>query len=103
LEVETSSAKETMLFDGTMEKEKYLGTISPLGKVRLKLPDEKFYTIVAVEKENYAERRSQAAQFNVLTYYSNTQPYSVTVTPSSTCGSGTWVFTNNTSFWVQIK
>jgi uncharacterized protein YaiE (UPF0345 family) len=99
----TSIAKETLLFDGTVEGSKYLGTISPLGSVNLKLLDEKFYTIVAVEKENYEERTSQAAQFNVLTYYSNTQPYSVTVSPSNTYGSGSWVFTNNTSFWVQIK
>jgi hypothetical protein len=103
LEVKTSIATETLLFNGTVEKDKYLGTISPLGSVHLKLPEEKFYTIVAVEKGNYEEWKSQAAQFNVLTYYSNIQPYSVTVSPSSTYGSGSWVFNNNTTFWVQIK
>jgi hypothetical protein len=103
LEVKTNVAQETILFDGTVEKDKYLGTISPLGKVNLKLPEEKFYTIVAVEKGNYEERGSQAAQFSVLTYYSNTQPYSVTVSPSSTYGSGSWVFNNKTTYWVLIK
>jgi hypothetical protein len=103
LKVTTSVAKETLLFNGTVEKGKYLGTISPLGSVQLRLPDEKFYTIVAVDKANYEERQAQAAQFNVLVYYSNTQPYSVTVSPVSTYGGGSWVFNNNTGFWVQIK
>jgi hypothetical protein len=103
LEVSTNIAQETLLFDGTVDKDHYLGTISPLGKVNLKMSEERFFTILAVEKSNYEERRSQAAQFSVLTYYSNTQPYSVTVTPSSTYGNGSWVFNNNTSFWVQIK
>jgi hypothetical protein len=103
LEVKNSIAKDTLIFNGTVEKENYLGTISPLGSVHLKLPEEKFYTIVAVEKENYEERLAQAAQFNVLTYHSNSQAYSVTVSPSNTYGGGTWVFNNNTSFWVQIK
>jgi hypothetical protein len=98
LEVKTDAAQETLLFDGTVEKDKYLGTISSLGKVNLKLPDEKFYTIVAVEKGNYEEKGAQAAQFSVLTYYSNTQPYSVTVSPSSTYGSGSWVFNNKTTY-----
>jgi hypothetical protein len=103
LTVSNSVAKDILLFNGTVEKGNYLGTVSPLGNVKIKLPDEKFYTIVAVEKENYEERQTQAAQFNVLTYYSNMQPYSVTVSPASTYGSGTWVFNNNTTYWVQIK
>jgi hypothetical protein len=103
LTVKTTSAKETLLFNGTVEKTTYLGTISSMGSVTLKMPEEKFYTIVAVEKENYTERKEQADQFNVLTYYSNTQSYTVTVSPSSTYGGGTWVFNNNTSFWVQLK
>jgi hypothetical protein len=103
LKVTTSVAKETLLFNGTVDKANYLGTVSPLGNVQLKLPDEKFYTIVAVDKANYEERQAQAAQFNALTYYSNTQPYSVTVSPATAYGGGSWVFNNNTTFWVQIK
>jgi hypothetical protein len=67
------------------------------------MPEEKFYTIIAVQKLNYEERRVQAAQFNSLTYYSNTQPYTVSVSPSNTFGGGNWVFNNNTNYWVQVK
>jgi hypothetical protein len=59
--------------------------------------------VIAVEKENYEERKAQASQFNVLTYYSNSQPYSVSVSPSNTYGGGNWVFNNNTKYWVQVK
>ncbi|MDR0706929.1 MAG: InlB B-repeat-containing protein, partial [Treponema sp.] len=103
LEITNSIAKQTLLFNGTVEAANYIGTVDSLSSVKVKLPDEKFYTIVAVDKENYEERQTQAAQFNVLTYYSNTQPYSIRVSPSNTYGGGTWVFNNKTSFWVQIK
>lgn len=103
LTIRNAIAAEVLLFNGTVDKDNYIGTISSLGSVIVKLPDEKFYTIVAVDKANYEERRAQAAQFNVLTYYSNIQPYTVSVTPSSTYGGGNWVFNNNTSYWVQIR
>jgi hypothetical protein len=103
LEIKNGVNNNILLFTGTLEKENYIGTVPPLGAVHVKLPEEKFYTIVAVDKGNYEERQAQAAQFNVLTYYSNIQPYSVTVSPSSTYGTGTWVFNNKTTFWVQIK
>ncbi|MDR1901804.1 MAG: hypothetical protein LBQ88_05910 [Treponema sp.] len=86
-----------------MEGGNYIGTVSSLGDVKVRLPEEKFYTIVAVDKRNYEERQAQASQFNTLTYYSNIQGYTVRVSPSSTYGGGNWVFNNNTSFWVQIK
>jgi hypothetical protein len=103
LEIRNTVNSSTLLFSGTLESGNYIGTVAPLSSVKVKLPEEKFYTILAVEKENYEERQAQAAQFNVLTYHSNTQPYSVTVSPSNTYGGGTWIFNNNTSFWVQIK
>jgi hypothetical protein len=103
LEIRNTVNSSTLLFTGTLEAANYIGTVGPLSSIKVKLPEEKFYTILAVDKENYGERQTQAAQFNVLTYYSNTQTYSVTVSPSATYGSGTWVFNNKTSFWVQIK
>jgi hypothetical protein len=103
LEITNSIAKKTLLFNGTVDPANYIGAVDSLSSLKVKLPEEKFYTIVAVDKENYEERQSQAAQFNVLTYYSDTQPYSISVSPSNTYGGGTWVFNNKTDFWVQIK
>jgi hypothetical protein len=84
LTIRNSIAKETLLFSGTLDGENYIGTVSSLGSVNIKLPEERFYTIVAVEKENYKERREQASQYSVLTYYSNSMAYFVMVSPSST-------------------
>jgi len=103
LTINNSITGEVLLFIGTVEKDNYIGTVSSLGSVKIKLPEEKFYTIVAVQKTNYEERLAQAAQFNNLTYYSNIQGYTVSVSPSSTWGGGNWVFNNNTNYWVQVK
>jgi hypothetical protein len=103
LTITNQIASEVLLFEGTVDKDKYIGTAGSLSSVKIKMPEEKFYTIVAVDKANYIERRGQAAQFNSLTYYSNLQPYTVPVTPSSTWGGGNWVFNNNTNYWVQVK
>jgi hypothetical protein len=103
LTINNSIASEVLLFEGKVDKANYIGTVSSLGSVKIRMPDEKFYTIIAVQKANYEERLAQAAQFNSLTYYSNTQPYTVSVQPSSTWGGGNWVFNNNTNYWVQVK
>jgi hypothetical protein len=103
LTVGNKIAKEVLLFIGTVDGSNYIGTVGPLGSVTIKLPDNKFYTIVAVEKSNYEERKAQAAQFSTLTYHSATQAYTISVSPASTYGGGNWVFNNNTAYWVQVK
>jgi hypothetical protein len=103
LTITNSIASEVLLFEGKVDKDNYIGTVGSLSSVKVRMPEQKFYTIVAVEKANYVERRAQASQFNSLTYYSNTQAYTVTVAPSSTWGGGNWVFNNNTNYWVQVK
>jgi hypothetical protein len=103
LTITNTIASEVLLFEGKVDKANYIGTIGSLGSVRIKLPDQKFYTIVAVQKSNYEERRAQAAQFNSLTYYSDTQPYTISVSPSTMWGGGNWVFNNNTNYWVQVR
>jgi hypothetical protein len=103
LSITNTIKDEVLLFEGKVDKDNYIGTVGSFGTVKIKMLDEKFYTIIAVQKSNYEERRAQAAQFNSLTYYSNTQPYSVSVSPSTTWGGGNWVFNNNTNYWVQVK
>jgi hypothetical protein len=103
LSITNNIASEVLLFEGKVDKDNYIGTVGSLGTVKIRMADEKFYTIIAVQKANYEERLTQAAQFNSLTYYSNTQPYSVSVSPSTTWGGGNWVFNNNTNYWVQVK
>jgi len=103
LKVTNNAASDVLLFNGTVSGENYLGTVESLGSVLMKLPEEKFYSIVSVAKTNYEEKANQAAQLSYLTYYSNTQGYTVTVSTSSASGSGTWLINNPTSYWVMFK
>ncbi|MCL2186016.1 MAG: hypothetical protein FWB86_09225 [Treponema sp.] len=103
LTINNTIASEVLLFEGKVEKDNYIGTINSLGTIKVRMPDQKFYTIIGVNKANYAERGAQAAQFNELTYYSDTQAYTISVSPSSTWGGGNWVFDNNTIYWVEVK
>jgi hypothetical protein len=96
-------ASQTLLFIDTVDKDNYIGTVGSLSSIKVKLPAEKFYTIVAVDKTTYEEQGLKASQSNVLTHYSNTMAYSVSVTPLVTYGGGTWIFNNNTAYWVQIR
>jgi len=82
----------------------YIGTADKLNSIKVKLPEQKFYTIVAVDKALWEEKGEQANYFSDLTYYSSTQPYSMAVRPSSTAfGGGKWIITNRTSYWVSFK
>ncbi|MDR2071263.1 MAG: hypothetical protein LBP81_07620 [Treponema sp.] len=51
LEIRNTVNSSTLLFNGTLEGGNYIGTIEPLSSVQVKLPEEKFYTILAVDKE----------------------------------------------------
>lgn len=103
LTVENRAASKVLIFNGTVEGANFLGVIDSLSKVTLKLPEEKFYSIVAVDARNYEERTTQAAQTSEFTYYSNTQPYAVSVSTSGSSGSGSLLINNSTDYWVSIK
>jgi hypothetical protein len=103
LTITNTVAKQSLLFIETVDKDNYIGTVGSLSSVKVKLPAEKFYTIVAVDKATYEEQGLKASQSNVLTHYSNTMAYSVSVTPLVAYGGGTWIFNNNTAYWAQIR
>jgi hypothetical protein len=103
LEIRNSMASKVLLFTDSLSPANYVGTVESLSTIRVKLPEQKFYTIVAVDKATWEERGDQAAQFSDLTYYSNTQPYSMTVHTSDTYGGGDWIINNNTNYWVSFK
>jgi len=103
LTINNTIASEVLLFDGKVDKDAYLGTISSLGSVRVKLPEQKFYTIVAVQKAKYEERGAQAIQFSEMAYYSDTQTFTISVSPSAMWGGGNWVFDNFTKYWIEVR
>ena len=103
LTVENKAAAKVLLFNGTVEGNNFLGIVDSLGKVSLKLPDEKFYSFVAVDAKNYEEKTTQAAQTSEFTYYSNTQAYNVSVSTSASSGTGTMLISNPTAYWLTIK
>jgi hypothetical protein len=103
LTINNSLASEVLLFYEKVDKDNYIGTIGSLGSIRVKMPEQKFYAIVAVQKDNYIERKAQASQFHEMAYYSDTQQYTISVSPSSMWGGGNWRFNNYTNFWVEVK
>ena len=69
LTIQNQAATDVLLFNGSVTPENYLGTVNSLGSVLLKMPDEKFYSIVAVDKSVYEEKATQASQTSYFTYY----------------------------------
>jgi len=102
LTVQNSYNSPVLLFHTDFTPENYIGTAGSLSTVKVKLPDEKFYTIVAVDKADYEERRFQASQFSNLTYYSRTQAFDVKVDSGLTSGNRQWVLNNNTKYWCKV-
>jgi len=94
---------EVLLFYEKVDKDRYIGTVGSLGTVRVKMPEQNFYSIIAIQKSNYIERRAQAAQFHEMAYYSNTQAYTIAVSPSSFWGGAIWRFNNHTKYWVEVR
>jgi hypothetical protein len=103
LEIRNSVSSPALLFTDSVAPANYIGTVDSVSTIKVKLPEQKFYTIVAVDKALYEERGAQASQYSDLTYYSNTQPYSMAVTASNTWGGGTWIINNNTNYWVSLR
>jgi hypothetical protein len=91
------------LFTDSVDPANYIGTVEGLSSITVKLPEEKFYTIVAVSQENWEERGAQAGQYSNLTYYSNQQPYTTSVRPDEMFGAGEWVIANLSSWWVAMR
>jgi hypothetical protein len=103
LKIKNLANSTALLFNGEVKAENYIGTMPPLGSVQLKMPDDNFYVIVAVDKANYEERQGQASQVSIRPYHSSTYAYSAEITPISTYGGGTWIFNNQTTFWVEVQ
>jgi hypothetical protein len=102
LTVENSYNSPVLLFHTDFSAETYIGTVGSLNSIKVRLPDEKFYTIVAVDKADFEERRFQASQFSNLTYYSRTQAFDVKVNSGLTSGNKQWVLNNNTKYWCKV-
>ena len=102
LTIQNQAATDVLLFNGSVTAENYLGTVNSLGSVLLKMPDEKFYSIVAVDKSTYEEKTIQASQTSSFAYYSNTLTNKVNVTAIKSSGSGTWLISNPSNYWVTF-
>ncbi|MDR0720332.1 MAG: hypothetical protein LBF78_11915 [Treponema sp.] len=103
LTIKNAVNSKVLLFTDSVSASNYIGTVEGLSSVKVKLSEEKFYTIVAVDKTNYEDKENQAYQFSDLTYYSNLQPYSMNVSPSSLFGAGTWILANQSNYWVALQ
>ena len=92
-----------LCFTDTVDPKNYIGTVPSTGEITVKLPEGSFYNIVAVAKSSYEESQTLAKQTSKLTYYSNTQAYTIDVAADNLVGGATWIFNNGTSYWVSIE
>jgi len=60
LTISNSVATPVLLFTSDVSPENYIGTVGSLSSVKVKLPEQKLYTIVAVDKANWQEKGEQA-------------------------------------------
>ena len=94
---------KVLVFTDSVSPANYIGTIPALESIKVKLPSGKFYNIVAVQQSAYEENPPLAIQTSKLAYYSDTQAYTVSVSPENLTGSATWIFNNNTNYWVSVE
>lgn len=100
-----------LVFTDSVNPTNYIGTIPALSSINVKLESGKFYNIVAVQESAYETAISTStdknpvypAQINKLGYYSDIQAYSISVSPENLTGDATWIFNNNTNYWVSIE
>ncbi|GBU29577.1 hypothetical protein R84B8_03150 [Treponema sp. R8-4-B8] len=103
LQIMNSVNSPALLFINFVTPDNYIGTVGSLNAIKVSLPEQKFYTIIAVDKATWEEKGEQTVRFSDLTYYSRKQPYSITVHTSSTWGEGRWLINNPTNYWVSFK
>lgn len=99
------TTSEVLIFDGTVEAANYIGTIPAGSSIKVKLDAGKFHTIVGILKSDYDDNKdlTLCGQSSVLTYYSSTQGYKISVSPSNLAGAGTWIFNNSTNYWASVE
>jgi hypothetical protein len=104
LTITNSANRETLLFHGTAAPANYIGTVGSLNSIRVNLPENnQFYAIIAIDKTFFEQRGFEASQVTALTFFSNSQAFSVSVSPSATWGAGTLRVNNHSDYWVQLK
>ena len=94
---------KVLVFTDSVSPANYIGTIPAGSTIKVKLSSGKFYNIVAVQQSAYEADPDLASQTNKMAYYSDTQAYTVSVSPDNLTGGATWIFNNNTNYWVSIE
>ena len=103
LRIENASGSTALLFVDSVSPDNYIGTVGSGSSIKVRLPEEKRYTVVAVDKARYEEKGLDAFQFSCITFYSNVQGINITVKAGNTFGEGQWIINNNSGYWVALK
>ena len=103
LTLKNQISDQILVFTDSVAPQNYIGTIPALEQIRVKLTPGKFYNIVTVSKSNYEANPTIASRTSKLTYYSDTQAYTVSVSADNLTGGATWIFNNNTNYWVSVE
>ena len=102
LTITNDAASPMLLFYNEITASTYIGTVGKMASVKIQLPDEKFYQIIAVDKADYEKNGLQTSQCRKFIYYSSIA-YAVIISSSDLpSGDRNWVLNNNTSYWVKV-
>jgi len=104
LKIVNNANGQALLFMDSVSGDNYIGTVEGNNSfINVNLPQTKFYTIIAINKTNYESNPDQAERYSDITYFSNQQHFTMTVTPSSLGGAAPWILINRTNYWVSLN
>jgi len=103
LKITNNANSKALLFMDSVSPGNYIGTVEGnISSITVNLPNQKFYTIVAVDKKTWEDQGDQAERYSDITYFSKTQHFSMSVSPSSLGGGATWYIINRGNYWVTF-
>jgi hypothetical protein len=103
LTINNTANSAALLFINSVDGADYIGTVEAQKSVKVKLADESLYAIIAVDKATYEGKTNQALHYTDLVYYSNSESYQVSVSPTKNYGNAQWKMNNRTNYWIQVK
>ena len=114
LTITNQLSSSVLVFEGELKPEAFIGTVKGTSSMKVVLSNtEKFETLIAISLKTYSDNyekyktieaaMEKTPQSQALAYYSNIQSYTVSVSPKNLLGAGTWVFNNNTDYWVDVQ
>ncbi|GAB6390651.1 MAG: hypothetical protein MdMp014T_0024 [Treponematales bacterium] len=103
LTIKNISSSPVLVFYGEVDEDHFAGKIGGLGSIKVKLPSESPYSLIAIDKSAYESRGAKAEQTSYFVFYSASVAYEISVTASGSFGQNEWVINNYSNYWVALR